>query len=56
MEASLEDSDMTDHKIIRLHARFIKDDRDVDLDHMPSKVTQAEIRKAATSQKAIEKI
>ena len=56
MEASLEDSDLSDHKLIRLQIRFMKTENDIDLDHMPYKITQSDIRKAATSDKAILKI
>ena len=56
LEAKLEDSELTDHKQIRLQIRFIKSQQDVDIDNLPTKITQADIRKAATSTKTIEKI
>ena len=56
LQAKLEDSDLTDHKQIRLQIRFVKDRNDVDIDNLPTKITQADIRKAATSKETIEKI
>ena len=56
MLAQLEDTELSDHKMMRLQVRFIKDHTDVDLNDMPSKITQADIRKTATSQKTINRI
>ena len=47
---------MTDHKLIRLQIRFIKSHQDIDIDNLPTRTTQTDIRRAATSRSTIEKI
>ena len=47
---------MTDHKLIRLQIRFIKSHHDIDIDNLPTRTTQTDIRRAATSRSTIEKI
>ena len=56
LHARIEDTDLSDHKMMRLQVRFIKDGSDVDLNNMPTKIKQADIRKTAKSQKTIEKV
>ena len=46
---------MTDHKLIRLQIRFIKSHQDIDIDNLPTRTTQTDIRIAATSSTTIEK-
>ena len=38
LTAITEDSDITDHKLIRVQIRFIKDPEDVDIDNMPTTI------------------
>ena len=47
---------MSDHKQIRLQVRFQKDLDDVNIDDLPTKITQADIRKEAKSERTIAKI
>ena len=39
LQATMEDTGLSDHKMIRLQVRFMKDKSDVDLDNMPTKIT-----------------
>ena len=56
MEARMEETSMSDHKQIRLQVRFQKDLDDVNIDDLPTKITQSDIRKEATSERTIAKI
>jgi len=56
MIAYLQDTDLSEQKMMKIYVRFIKGLEDVDLYHLPIKITQAEIIKAVTSDKTITKL